>query len=165
MTSNLTFRTSLVLVLDEIKNIKELHRLARTSTKLIRFAIDVCLVTHGVRSVPLDIFCRVLMEIDSTGYLVDTVFPPNPEQSFTILLKALREKVRWWRFILTVCARYGNNQRYGRAQYSNMSCGGITPLQGSRSWSTLPSWRRSSPPCSVGPGSVSLLDLIIAYRW
>ena len=49
----ITFEASLALVLDDIRNIEELHRLART--KITRFAIDACLVAHGVRSAPLHV--------------------------------------------------------------------------------------------------------------
>ena len=41
------FGKSVDLVLDEIKNIKQLHR--STYTKRLQFAIDACLVAHGVR--------------------------------------------------------------------------------------------------------------------
>lgn len=49
-----TFGTSLAMVLDEISKIKELYQSART--KLTQFAMDACLVAHGVRSVSLDVF-------------------------------------------------------------------------------------------------------------
>lgn len=39
---------------------------------------------------------------DSTGCLVDAVCPPNPMQTFTTLLTALRIKVRRQRFVSTV---------------------------------------------------------------
>ncbi|KAG9315710.1 hypothetical protein JVU11DRAFT_3357 [Chiua virens] len=79
-----TFRASLALVSDEIRNVKALRQPARI--KRIQFAIDLCLVAHGVR----------------TGYLVDAICPPNPMHALTTLLKALREKsaafdhVRLW---------------------------------------------------------------------
>ena len=49
--STTLFGASVALVSEEIKNIKELHRSAHT--KRLQFAIDVCLVAHGVRSVLL----------------------------------------------------------------------------------------------------------------
>ncbi|KAG6377163.1 hypothetical protein JVT61DRAFT_1215 [Boletus reticuloceps] len=64
----------LTLVLDEINNIKTLHRSAHN--KRLEFAIHVCLVAHGVR----------------TGYLVDTLCPPNPTDTFRTLLMTLRTK-------------------------------------------------------------------------
>jgi len=72
--STSSFGACVALVSEEIKNIKALHR--STHTKRLQFAIDACLVAHGVR----------------TGYLVDAVCPLNPMETFGTLLTALRRK-------------------------------------------------------------------------
>lgn len=101
---------------------------------------------------------------NSTGYLVDAVCPPNPTDTFGTLLTALRRKVRRWRFVFTAYPPC-DDQSYGRARYSKMSCFGIIPLQCNRSWFTYHSCKRRSLPCSVGPGSVSLSNWLSACRW
>lgn len=51
--STTSFGASVALVWEEIKNMKDLHR--STHTKRLEFAIDACLVVHGVRLVSVDV--------------------------------------------------------------------------------------------------------------
>ncbi|KIJ62644.1 hypothetical protein HYDPIDRAFT_30241 [Hydnomerulius pinastri MD-312] len=66
-----SFRTSVECVLQEANNTKELRK--SSSAKLLQFAIDTCLVAHGIR----------------TGYLVDAVWSPEPARTFSSILRSL----------------------------------------------------------------------------
>ncbi|KIK99850.1 hypothetical protein PAXRUDRAFT_131180 [Paxillus rubicundulus Ve08.2h10] len=68
------FRASVATVLEEVESMKELRKSAHA--RRLRFAIDTCLVVHGIRA----------------GYLVDAVSSPDPMRTFTALLSALHKK-------------------------------------------------------------------------
>jgi len=68
------FRVSVAVVLEEVESMKELRKLAHA--KQLQFAVDTCLVAHGIR----------------VGYLVDAISSPDPMRTFTALLRALHKK-------------------------------------------------------------------------